>query len=550
MFSKNLNKKYITSLAVASTIGIAALAMQGCVSPSQANTGQSTQTTGTTVATAATTTPPTVNSEYIKEAVGMQRAFNEVARSAEPSVVTITTMEHVPTPTMNFGGRLPRGFGGPGSRGGSDPFDDLFRQFFGSDGQAPGRPNGLMPNDTTPPGSRGRSVRAGLGSGFIIRQDGLILTNAHVVRGADTVTVKLSDGHEYKNAKVLGQDDRTDVAVVKIPATNLPTVTIGDSDQVNVGDWAIAVGNPFGLEHTVTVGVISAKGRQVPLSENGPGQYLQTDASINPGNSGGPLLDIYGHVIGINNAIYSESGGNVGIGFAIPIDTARKIADALVKEGRVRRARLGVAITDVGEQATAFGLPANTKGALVESVEPDSPASRAGLQPGDVITGINGQAVTASNDLQTRVADSGIGSSVTLDVLHNGNKTSVTARLEELQEQSTQAKAQASSENNPSQTSALGVQIAPLTPEIAQQLGLKENTHGVVVMDVMEGSGAQAAGIQRGDVIERVAQTPVSTPSELKNAVSAILNRQSGDDKSVALYINRQGTRHFVVVNP
>jgi S1-C subfamily serine protease len=248
----------------------------------------------------------------------------------------------------------------------------------------------------------------GLGSGMIYRADGLILTNAHVVRGADTVSVTLSDGRVFDKAKVLGRDERTDIAVVKIDGNNFPTVKLGDSEDVRAGDWAIAVGNPFGLDHSLTVGVISAKGREVPLASGGDTRtdYLQTDASINPGNSGGPLLDIYGRVIGVNNAIYSESGGNQGIGFAIPVNTARYVADQISKQGRVRRGYLGVRIGTIENEGAAFGLDPSTKGVLISAVaDANGPGAKAGLKPGDVVTKLNGQTVTTSRQLQDGVGN-------------------------------------------------------------------------------------------------------------------------------------------------
>src|SRR5690606_18660015 len=229
-------------------------------------------------------------------------------------------------------------------------------------------------------------------------------TNAHVVKDADQVTVKLADGREFDKAQVVGADQYTDVALVKINGKDLPTVKFGDSDKVQVDDWAVAIGNLYGLEHSVTVGVISAKSRNVPLSERNYGGYLQTDASINPGNSGGPLCDIYGRVIGINNAIYSESGGNIGIGFAIPINSALGIADRLSKDGKIRRGYLGVSIRDMDAKlAPSFGIDPKVKGVLVEAVTANTPGARAGLQPGDVVLAFNGKTVTRSSELQRLV---------------------------------------------------------------------------------------------------------------------------------------------------
>lgn len=492
---------------------------------------------------------PVVETPATRDAASMQKAFAEVARVVAPAVVTITT-ETKARPTAS---RRPRvqPFGGPGGGpggapgGGEDPFEEFFKQF---------RNFGFTPNAYQKEQMRARFYEVqdrggGLGSGMIYRADGYILTNAHVVRGADTVSVKLNDEREFKKAKVLGIDDRTDVAVVKIDATNLPYVKLGDSSQVEVGDWAIAIGNPFGLEHSVTVGVISAKAREVPLDRRSPGDYLQTDASINPGNSGGPLVDIYGRVIGVNNAIYSQSGGNIGIGFAVPINTAREIADQLVKSGKIRRGYLGIQISNVADNAAAFGLDPTLKGVLVQGVDPDTPGSRAGLQPGDVIQSFNGTAVTRSTELQRLVGNAPVGSTAELKVLRDGKVITLTTKLDELKdgEGGATRPGQPGGDEEGATPDALGLQVRPLTPELANSMGLKQ-TKGLVVMNVEDGSAAEAGGIQRGDVIERIGQAPVTTVAEMRAAIQKILGQQTGEDKSVALYINRNGTRSYVIV--
>ena len=491
------------------------------------------------------TSAPVVDNADTRDAASMGHAFRDVAKAVAPAVVTITTQEKMPTPPRNRGLQgFPFGDnGGNGANGGQDPFEEFFKQFRNFGGQ----PNSLQPNSLQKEQMRAlyhqiQESRSGLGSGMIYRSDGYILTNAHVVRGADTVTVKLNDEREFKHAKVVGIDDRTDVAVVKIDATDLPTVKLGDSSTVEVGDWAIAIGNPFGLEHTVTVGVISAKAREVPLNERSPGDYLQTDASINPGNSGGPLVDIYGRVIGINNAIYSQSGGNIGIGFAVPINTARDIAEQLVKSGKIRRGYLGVQITNVQDRAAALGLDPNMKGVLVDKVETGTPGEKAGLQPGDVITAFNGVAVTHSAELQRLVGAAPVGSAATLAVLRNGANITLTAHLDELKDDGTAPAA--STPDTPDQPGpapdALGLSLRALTPDNAAQLGTKV-TSGLFVADVQDGSVAATAGIQHGDIIERVGQAPVSTVPEMQGAVKKILGEQTGDEQDVALYIHGKG---------
>jgi serine protease Do len=361
--------------------------------------------------------------------------------------------------------------------------------------------------------------------------------------------VKLADGRTFDNARVLGEDARTDVAGIKINAGDLPTVPLGDSSKVRVGDWAIAVGNPFGLEKTLTVGVISATAREVPLSEAGPGDYLQTDASINPGNSGGPLLDIYGRVIGINNAIYSRTGGNVGIGFAIPANTAREIADILVNEGRVRRALLGVSVTDLdASRARAFGLDNALRGALIESVAPDSPASRAGLQPGDVVTSINGEPVTDAGDLQTRVSRSAIGSEVRLTVRRGGKDLNLTARLAELTAGSPARPDHRAAPAPPDTPAGLGIALAPLNAETARRFQIGVGARGVVIAAVAAGSPAAQVGLRPGDVIERVGQTPVATPQQVQTEVQRIARSQTGTRPMIALYIHRGGEKRYAMV--
>lgn len=486
-------------------------------------------------------------SQAIRDAAAMQTAFAQVAKSTEPAVVTITTTAPAPRMVRRSLPGQPGGnpFGGNPFGGGQDPFEEFFRQ---------GRP--LRPNSASPDQVRGQDMfhpiqerASGLGSGFIYDKDGLIITNAHVVRGAKTVDVKLQDGRTFKNAKVLGIDTRSDIAVVKIEGTNLPTVTLGDSSKLNVGDWAIAVGNPYGLSNTMTVGVVSALSREVPIDARTPGDYIQTDASINPGNSGGPLLDIYGRVIGVNNSIWSPTGSNVGIGFAIPVNTARQVADTLVKDGRVRRAYLGVGIGEIGPNASAFGLPAGTTGLVVSSIESNSPAAKAGLQPGDVIQKINGEAVVRPADLQRIVSNSPIGKPVALSVLRGGQTLTISPTLAESKDSEATSRPAQPSEEGPDSAGAgkLGVQIGPITPEIAQQARIPSSVKGVFVGGVQPGSPAAEAGLQPGDVISRVGQTTVNTPEELRDALKRLLDAQTDSEKKVALFVIRGGEGNYVV---
>lgn len=493
---------------------------------------------------------PVVKTPATQEAASMQNAFGAVVKAVEPAVVTITTEGRArPNPTASPG---------PGQPG--DPFEEFFRRFrdFGFQGNSytPEQKEQLRRSFYNARGAGVQEVQArrggGLGSGMIYRKDGYILTNAHVVQGAETVDVKLNDEREYKG-KVIGRDERTDVAVVKIEGDNFPVVKFGDSGKVAVGDWAIAVGNPFGLEHTVTVGVISATAREVPLNQRSPGDYLQTDASINPGNSGGPLCDIYGRVIGVNNAIFSESGGNIGIGFAIPINTAVDIADRLSKDGKIRRGYLGVRISDMdSKRAAGFGIDPATKGVLVEGVDANTPGARAGLQPGDVVVAFNGKNVTRSAELQRMVGDAPVGSTATLKVLRQDKEITLNARLDELKDEVAGAGPAPSMPENDDEagaatSSALGLKLSPITPQQTKKFDLKADK-GLVVVGIEPNSPAAQAGLRVGDVIERVAQTNVSTAQQLQNAVNSILKNQTAEEKIVALYVNTRGERRYVVV--
>lgn len=508
---------------------------------------QVTAQNGGTATPTAITEAPVVRTPATQEAASMQGAFGAVVKAVEPAVVTITTKGAVrPVSTTPSPGAP----GAPGGNG-ADPFEEFFKRFrdFGFKG------NSYTPQQKEEMRRYFHKVQArrsgGLGSGMIYRADGLIVTNAHVVAGADTVDVKLNDGREFKG-KVVGSDQRTDVAVVKINGSNFPTVKFGDSSKVNVGDWAIAVGNPFGLEHTVTVGVISATAREVPLNQRSPGDYLQTDASINPGNSGGPLCDIYGRVIGINNAIFSESGGNIGIGFAIPIGMATNIADRLVKDGKIRRGYLGVKISDMdSKRAAGFGIDPSVKGVLVEEVSPNTPGGRAGLQPGDVITAFNDKTVTRSAELQRLVGDASVNSNVKLTVLRNAKEVTITARLDELKDDgdSEEPTPAVPEPADPEATASptLGLKVSPVTPQLTKRFGLKAGK-GLVIVGIDANSPAAESGLRVGDVIERVAQTDVATAAQLQSSVNSILRNQTEEDKIVALYVNSRGERRYVVV--
>lgn len=367
------------------------------------------------------------------------------------------------------------------------------------------------------------------GSGFIVSSDGLILTNAHVVDGAKEVTVKLMDHREYK-AKVLGFDKTSDIAVLKIDAKGLPAVRLGNSDQLGVGDYVLAIGAPFGLEETATAGIVSATGRSLP--GDGAVPFIQTDAAVNPGNSGGPLFDATGAVVGINSQIYTNSGGYQGVSFAIPINLAEGIEQQIVKTGKVEHGRLGVEIQNVNQSlAQSFKLSA-PEGALVAQVVPDSAAAHAGIKPGDVIMKFNGTPITDSGSLSVRVAATVPGDKAKLDVMRDGKPMTIEVTIGSASSAGTLAKNGDAS----AQGSHLGMKLRPLTPEERSQAGV----NGGLVVEESSGRAAEA-GIQEGDVVLSVNGTPVTSVEQLRNLIH-------GHDNQVALLIQRGDTRIFVPV--
>ncbi|CAM3494410.1 Peptidase [Bordetella sputigena] len=399
---------------------------------------------------------------------------------------------------------------------------DPFAQFFGG---MPGFPG--MPGQMGPGGTREVPIR-GEGSGFIISPDGLILTNAHVVQDANEVTVKLTDRREYR-AKVLGSDPVTDVAVIKIDASHLPVVKLGNVDDVNVGDWVLAIGSPYGLENTATAGIVSAKGRSLPDDTSVP--FIQTDVAVNPGNSGGPLFNTRGEVVGINSQIYTRTGGFQGLSFAIPINVATKIKDEIVAHGKVRHAMLGVTVQEVNQElANSFKLDSPT-GALVASVEKGSAADKAGLKSGDVIRAIDGRPIVSSGDLSSVITLQDPGQRVKLDVWRNGKPIEVTATLGTYGK----ADAVASDASQGGQHAKLGLALRPLTPDEQEQAG----TQGLLV-EQAEGAAAKA-GIQAGDIILSVNGVPTRSVNEVRSAVA-----KAG--KTAALLVQRGDGKLFVPV--
>jgi serine protease Do len=399
----------------------------------------------------------------------------------------------------------------------SDPFE-FFRHFQQGQGQ---RGRGAAPREVP--------VR-GMGSGFIVSPDGIIMTNAHVVKDANEVTVKLTDRREFR-AKVLGSDPKTDIAVLKIDARNLPVVTLGNTKNLQVGEWVLAIGSPFGFENTVTAGVVSAKGRSLPDDSAVP--FIQTDVAVNPGNSGGPLFNARGEVVGINSQIYSQSGGYQGVSFAIPIDVATRVKDQIVSTGKVEHARLGVTVQEVNQSlADSFKLD-RPEGALVSSVEKGSPAEKAGLQPGDVIRRANGQPIVASGDLPAIVSLLGPGQRMGMEVWRQGRKVDLTAQLAASSDKVAKAD---NARPDAAGGGKLGLALRPMKDGEKREAGVPD---GLVVEDV---SGAAArAGVEPGDVLLAVNGTPAKSIEQVRSVLAK-------SDKSVALLIQRGEDKIFVPV--
>jgi len=380
-------------------------------------------------------------------------------------------------------------------------------------------------------------IEHGLGSGVIVSADGYILTNAHVIDGAEDIRVELTDNRTLP-AKVVGSDAPSDLAVLKIDASHLSVLPLGNSDQVRVGDVVLAIGNPLGVGQTVSMGIISAKGRQTGISDGSFEDFLQTDAPINQGNSGGALINTNGELMGINSQIISPSGGNIGIGFAVPANMAKSVIAQLTKSGTVRRGMLGVTVQPVtSDLASSLGL-SDVRGALISSVQHGGPADRAGVQRGDVILALNGSPVADSNALRNQIANTEPGSEVTLTILHDKREQQIHAKLAELPASRKIAAADNTSNGN---TGELGISVQPLTPELASRLRLPI-AQGLVVTDVDELGAAADAGIREGDVIVEANRQPVRALADLQPTI------HNTGSKPLLLLINRGGNTLFVTV--
>jgi serine protease Do len=440
--------------------------------------------------------------------------FTEIVEQAKDSVVNISTKTKARKNNSAERPSIPELPDG-------SPLGELFEKFFNHEN----------------PGERRRGAQS-LGSGFIISEDGYILTNHHVIADADEVVVRLSNREEYV-ATVIGSDEASDIAVLKVDAEGLPMLRFGDSDKLKVGEWVLAIGSPFGFDHSVTAGIVSAKGRSLPTDNYVP--FIQTDVAINPGNSGGPLFNLDGEVIGINSQIYSRTGGFMGLSFAIPIELAVDVASQIREKGSVSRGWLGVLIQEVTrELAESFGME-NPQGALVAKVLDNSPAAEAGLQVGDVIVEFNGKKVMRSSSLPPLVGRSAVGKDADVTIIRDRSREHIMVRIAELPTM-TQAAYTPEEEAKPNENSALGMSVTELSKSVQKKLKVQA---GVEVIDIDEEGSARDAGIQKGDVITMIDNKGVTSVEDFEAITEALKN-----DKSVALLVQRRSGPVFLAIRP
>jgi len=501
----------------ASQLGLAALAAAVLVTGAA---WRGTAAPGSTGATA----PPAVTSPITNPVAGGRDSYADVVKVVAPAVVTVRANGKARASQTDFD--MPDG----------QAPDDLLRRFFG-DQSGQGRQGQQNPFGR---GQRRQQMprQHAVGSGVVVAADGYVLTNNHVIDGADDIKVDLTDGRTVA-AKLVGTDKASDLALLKVTASDLHPIALGNSDAVQVGDVVLAVGNPLNLGQTVTMGIISAKGRSTGVGDGSYEDFLQTDAPINHGNSGGALVNTKGELVGINSQILSPSDGNIGIGFAIPANMARHVMDELRTSGKVTRAQLGVTVQNVtSDMAQTLGLK-QVGGAIVGSVTSGSAADHAGIKQGDVILSFNGQPVHDMNSLRNRVADTKPGSNANVTLERDGGEKTLTVKLDEAQPANS---ARGESGSGAEDKTALGVSVVPLTPDIAARIGAPKTAKGLVIEDVNPDGRAADAGLQAGDVIEQVNRQPVQTVDDLKAAV------KRSAEKPALLLVNRQGSEIFVTV--
>jgi len=461
-------------------------------------------TTGFLIISSLSTAPKTHAKST--EAISVSLGFNALAEKVSPAVVNIRTVK-----TIKGGGPVTRHFHGE-PWGEDHPFKEFFRRFYGDE-------------------SEREYKQRSLGSGFIIDKSGYIVTNNHVIESADQITVKLKNAKEY-DAEIVGRDPNTDLALLKIKAwSDVPVVELGNSDDLKVGDWVVAIGSPFGLEHTVTAGIVSAKGRVIG---SGPyDDFIQTDASINPGNSGGPLINMKGKVVGINTAIVARGQG---IGFAVPVNMAKDIIEQLKTKGEVTRGWLGVAIQDIGDEMSDYYGLKDSKGVLVADVFKGDPADEAGIQPQDIILEVNGKSVETTRELTRMIAEFRVGEFVKVKVLRTGQKKTFKVKIAKREDERL-----ASRRSSEESDETLGIRVSNIAPEISRRFNMSE-TQGVIVVDVVSGSIGDEAGVQAGDVIKEINHQVISTVDDYKKALKKV---EEGD--FAQMFIRRKDAGFLVI---
>lgn len=519
-------KTLLTASGLAIALALGPVVAQQAAAPETAAPTAPADTSQPVVGSAQGNEPLTAPETAATQSQVMPESFADLVERVSPAVVNITTTATVSAPVGGMPG-FPEG----------SPFSDLFRDF-GIPGMPQQGPDGrrLPFGDQGPMAPRRSNA---LGSGFVISADGYIVTNNHVIEGADEIEIEFKDGTK-RAAEVVGRDDKTDIALLKVDADELPFVKFGDSDTARVGDWVLALGNPLGQGLSASTGIVSARGRELTGTYD---DFIQTDAAINRGNSGGPLFNMDGEVMGVNTAILSPNGGSIGIGFSMASNVVTKVVEQLQEFGETRRGWLGVKIQDVTpEIAEALGQD-SAAGAMVTDV-PEGPAAEAGMKAGDVIVNFDGQEVTDTRDLVRRVAEAPVGEAVDVAVLRNGENVElkVTLGRRELAEGTGTATIDSAT---PSASAMLGMSLAPVTPEVAAELGIASDTRGLIVQSVDPQGAAADTGLARGDIITEAGEQPVGTVADLE---ARITEARDAGRKSVLVMVRRAGEPRFVAL--